>query len=538
MNHIQSSRFFVAIAIVAGCSQLTPATAKPDSLAADSSWTGFGHDRGWKSDLNVTDKPVLTLDWNVEVGEGYAQVIGSGSRIFVASGSARKIEGTKSRQIETLLTARSIDTGKKVWTYKSTSTMTNDQETFGGVTPTPRATPLLIGGRLVYWTFTGELICLNAETGTLCWRKEPVLDWEAQRVQFGFSASPVACPDDSGDLVVLAAGKRGGLVRLSAATGDVKWVSPSATFSYATPVFAKLGGVGQWIVVSRDDVIGVDQETGKQLWSVELKEKGLTNVPTPLLLDASSIVISGQGMKGTQCVKIRRSGARWTTEERWANRIQFFYTNWLKLGDATVLGCTDKFLTAFDCGNGNQLGRWRGYGDGNLLQLGDHYALVSGRGDLSVMSFNPATNELVVERKHKIGRGRFWAAPSVIGERLFVRFGKQLHCYQFAKKQTENTIENRVLGGDPPRLAFARMVGPDPVEAIFSEFEKNGQQAALTLYSKLRQQKKLSAEHRIAIAESAWEQGMKPLAAMIMQHAKADFPDSKTIREKIAEWSK
>ena len=85
----------------------------------------------------------------------------------------------------------------------------------------------------------------------------------------------------------------------------------------------------------------------------------------------SRLIISGQGCKGTRCLSINRNENEWNVDEQWfARKLQLFYTNWAKVTDRIIVGCTDKYMAALDVSDGTILGRWRGYGDGNVAIAG------------------------------------------------------------------------------------------------------------------------------------------------------------------------
>ncbi|MFK7822205.1 MAG: PQQ-binding-like beta-propeller repeat protein, partial [Planctomycetaceae bacterium] len=421
-----------------------------EANSASTGWPGFGHTHGWKSALKLPTTPFLNLAWQQDVGEGQSQVVGDTQIIYVASGSSKQIAGSKNRKLQTILTARSIDGGDVKWTYRTESVMTDKQETFGGNKPTPQATPLLLNDRIILMTFTGELICVNTQNGKELWQKQLTKEVGAEEVQFGFSSSAVACPDSDNQFVVLAAGRDGGLLRMSAKSGEVLWVGSVTSFSYATPVFVRLGDKPQWVVVSQDEVLGFDHDSGAKLWRFELPEKGLTNVPSPLVVDESTILISGQGMQGTKCLSVQHVGNGWKVTERWSNRkLQFFYTNWLSMSDKFVIGCTEQFLTAFELKTGKQLGRFRGYANGNLLQADDRYLLLDGKGNLNLLAHDKESTQLVASDRFALGKGRFWSAPSVIGENLLVRFDSTLCCYRFSPSGSAGSLRNRIAREEP-----------------------------------------------------------------------------------------
>lgn len=514
-----------------------------DSEPDQNAWTQFGPARDWKIEHTVATESKLIQCWKRDVGEGQSQIVGRGDRIIVASGSDEKM-ADGSRKLITSFSAHSLAGGDQLWKFEVESRMLDDQETFGGNRPRPQATPLLVGNNLIGLSFSGEVFCLNTKNGSKRWSMDLVKRFGAQAVQFGFSASPAAAPGATEEFVILASGDSGGLCKLRADDGSLVWKAPVASFSYATPVFASLSGTDQWIVVSREHVLGLDHASGKELWRHKLAEAGLTNVPCPLVVDENHILISGQGVGGTRGMEIRRDAGQWVVKETWFNRrLQFFYTNWTMLNTTVAMGCTLQYLTAFDVRTGEQLGRWRGYSDSNVMQFRDELLVLGGKGKAHRMRLNKIDSELTVEHSYEVASGRCWVAPSQIGERWFVRCGSQLQCLAFRPPLDEHEIEaseisNQIARGEELHLALIRTgLAADPVEQILEAFDKQGQEAALRLYAELRKANKLTDTNYVALAEAAYQINQKGLAAQIMQHAQADLPDSKAIQRKMAERS-
>ena len=301
-------------------------------------------------------------------------------------------------------------------------------------------------------------------------------------------------------------------------------------------MIAKFGGIDQWVIVTEDEIIGVAKNDGTQLWRHEFSETGLTNVPSPLVVDNSRLLVSGQGCKGVRCLGVTLDGSNWTVGEKWFQpRIQFFYTNWAKLTDRIVIGCTDKYLAAIDLDDGAILGRFRGFSNGNVVLAGDKVLLVDGRGKLNVLlpaSDSDTINGFDVESKYGLMRARCWTPLSIIGDRILVRGNDRLICLTLNDDDDLEPLES--IGVSSDKLEFERVASGqtkvDPVEKIFATFESKGQDAALAIYTKFRSDKKLNEQSMIALAEAAQEQGLADIAKMIITHAGDDFPDSKDVQ--------
>ncbi len=476
----------------------------------------------------------LKSDWNIKIGGGRSQIVGVGNHIYVTTGTGTNEGDTMILNQRTI--AIDATNGTEEWSSTSSTTMRGDQETFSGSTASPQSTPVIAGEFLITISFSGKLACLNRLKGNIVWQKDLVKDVGAAPVQFGFSSSPVIDTTSPDRVLVLAAGKSTGFYCLNVADGAVIWKSECRSCSYATPVSANLGGIGQWIIVSEDEIMGIAKNDGRRLWRYELPASGLTNVPTPLVVNDSDLIISGQGCQGTRCLSISKTNDQWAVNERWHSRdLQFFYTNWLKWSDDIVIGCTDKYLAALDTRDGSLLGRWRGYGNGNVAIAGNRLLVVDGKGNLSVIEpidTSATTTGFEASRKFAVLKARCWTPLSVIDQRIFIRGDDRLACLTVGQQAGSANLENLLPSSKPLNFQkeLTRQSTADLVQSIFDTFEARGQAAALALYAKLRSERKLDEESRLAIAEAAVEQGLDEVAKMILVHAAEDFPESRLIQ--------
>lgn len=512
------------------------------------SFRQFGHDNDWQLSLTPSS---LTPFYSETIalkatpaGIGLSQIVGTENEIYVASGKRTDKVSMKETKVSSTLARYSLgDMSKPVWSHSTSNRFRGNQQTFGAAGPAAQATPLLIDGMVIHVSFAGDLVCLNTEDGKLIWQLDLVEKFGATPVDFGFSSSPVADPQHPGRFLILAAGQNGGLINIEAATGEVIWKAASDSFSYATPTAATFGGVEQWIIVSQANIMGVAQDDGRTLWEHPLANPGLTNVPTPLVVDEKTLLISGQGVKGTRCLEITRTkkdSESWSLKTRWfERRLEFFYTNWLMLDSNLAAICSDKFLTVFDVQTGNVLGKFRGFGNGNLVRINETQLLaLDGKGTLHLIQLSlrngsvTEMTETAVFPVPKSLRGRCWTPLSNVGGRLWARIGENIIAIDVAPPLSTPTTELINSQLDRPktlelkkRSVVDKLAEVDPVELIFATFQNQGQQGALKLYAQLRADKKLSIEDRLRIIEAAKEQGLSALANMIAGHIKRDFPN-------------
>ena len=385
----------------------------------------FGQLRNYQADIASGPVANFELQWQKEVGEGRSQIVGDKEFVFVASG----YDGKESDQvsIHTSIRCYRAENGEQIWEWKEKSIRHKKQENFSGAPCSPQSTPLLLGDRIIATTFDGLMVCLNTRDGNLIWKKDLVRDLAADPVQFGFSSSPVGDQVDPGRVYVQAQSETGGLYCLNVSDGSTIWKADSSSFSYSTPVQAAFGKIDQLVVVSRTEVAGIEKKSGEKLWSYKLPEQGLTNVPTPLVIDQQSLLVAGQGTQGTRCVRVTRDGDRFLVEEKWYERkLNFFYSNWAKLTDGKVIGCLENFLVLFDSKTGEIEGRWRGFSNSNLLLTNREVLVIDGKGTLHRLSHE--NDKWETGLKTKLLDARCWTPLSVIEGRIFVRGGKSLAC--------------------------------------------------------------------------------------------------------------
>jgi outer membrane protein assembly factor BamB len=540
MNRI--TRRCVAVALL-----LTPLSLASQSHAqrSDLSQYGpsqYGHLSKWKTEATVSPETGFELAWKANVGEGRSQVVVDGDRLFVLAGESEKRADKKPPLCKTRLLCLDRSSGNEIWKRESESQdRLEGQESFSGATLCPRATPMILGNQIVTVSYTGILECVNKDNGDLKWKKN-LVDLGATPVQFGFSSSSVCNGSDVDRFFVTAAGPEGGLYCLAAEDGETIWKSECGSFSYATPTFATFDGVKQILVITRDEILGTAEIDGKQLWKLDLREKGLTNVPSPLVLE-DGFVHSSQGSKGTSRVVVSRVNDKWEATEKWySRRAQFFYSNWTTVNTTVqgspnlIIGVADKLLVAIDIDDGSIVGRWRGFADGNLAKTGNLIFVVDEKGTLNVLKPelqvpSPRFDQI---QKLSILDARSWTPPTILAEGLLLRGGKELAFVKFTTG--ESRIENSLEETKPLllKVSVAKAENEiDPVDAIFQAFQSEGAEAALKVYAKLRQQQPspLGVEERVTLFKAAKSQGLTDVADRILSDAEEDFPKSEEIRK-------
>jgi outer membrane protein assembly factor BamB len=277
------------------------ATASPDASASPTQpgvptggsgrnyWTTF---RGAKRDGTYALTPVST-SWPANgLSPIWKQPIGLGFASFaIADGRAFTLEQRRGQEVAV---AYDVATGRELWTQAWTAEF-YEQNGAG-----PRATPTWDQGRVYALGATGELRCLDANSGSVIWGKNILTENQAENLPWAMAASPLVVDDK---VIVLPGGNNGkSVVAYNKMTGAPVWNVLNDTQAYVSPMLVELNGRRQIMVVSSSRVVGLVPENGALLWSYSWNTDSGINVSQPVVIDQNRFFISSGYGKGAALV--------------------------------------------------------------------------------------------------------------------------------------------------------------------------------------------------------------------------------------------
>ena len=211
-------------------------------------WTDF---RGPRRDGHYTERSIrtnwpsagLTPVWKQPAGGGYASFV-------IARGRAFTIE---QRGGEEVAAAYDVATGRELWTNAWTAAF---RELMGG--DGPRATPTWSDGLVYVLGATGELRCLDEDTGKPVWRTNILTDAGATNLQWGMAASPLIVDHT---VVVQPGGANGqSFVAYDRRTGKRAWAALDDRQAYASPMLVTVAGVRQILAFTATRLMGLSPD--------------------------------------------------------------------------------------------------------------------------------------------------------------------------------------------------------------------------------------------------------------------------------------
>lgn len=393
--------------------------AVPATATGRNYWTNF---RGPKRDGNYEATPVLTNwpsgglspIWKQPIGVGYAS-------FAVADGRAYTIEQRRGQEVAA---AYDVATGRELWT-QGWNALYEDSKGDG-----PRATPTWDQGRIYALGATGELRCLDANTGAVIWGKNILSDNQARNLEWAMAASPLIVDDK---VIVLPGGTSGkSVVAYNKMTGAPVWKVLNDTQAYVSPMLVELAGRRQIMVVSSSRVVGLVPESGALLWSYAWDTSTGINVSQPVVVDQNRFFISSGYGKGAALVEVKSSGGSFTATTIWENINMKNKFNSSVLHNGHVYGLDEGILTCLDVNTGER--KWKGgrYGYGQVLLASGHLIVTSDTGDLALVKASP--DQYTEVARFAALQGQTWNYPAIADGRLLVRNANEMAAYDISRK--------------------------------------------------------------------------------------------------------
>jgi len=291
----------------------------------------------------------------------------------------------------------------------------------------------------------GNLLCLDAEKGTVRWSHDLKKDYKIETPLWGFAGHPLV---DGKKLICLVGGKGSVVVAFDKDTGKELWRALSAKEpGYGTPTLIEAGGKRQLILWHSESINSLDPETGKVYWSVPLAPDYSMSIMAPRKL-GDYLYAGGIDKKA---VLLKLAADRPAAEVVWrgSKDTAVYPINGTPfLEDGYIYGvCTESQLRCVKLATGERLwetteptiGQKRGRaGTAFLVKNGDRFFLFSETGELIIAKLSPKGYEEIGRSKLLeptgvvFGRDVVWSHPAFANRCIYARNDKELICVSLA----------------------------------------------------------------------------------------------------------
>ncbi len=365
------------------------------------SFNGISPETGLNKDWQA--KPPRML-WKTPMGDnGYAGPSVANGLVYIIDHQGG----------EDIFRAIDLNTGKDAWTYRYPDA---DADNYGF----SRSTPTVSGGKVYAVSRLGKVYCLDAKTGKPIWYRDMTSEFGGRRPSWEYAWSVLI---DGNKAIAVPGGPAGALVALDKETGKTIWQGGGDEGSgYSTPVLANLAGRKQYVVFLAKCIVGVDPESGRQLWRYPWETAYDVNAANPIVIGDNVFVSSGYEHG---CVMLNLSSGQ--PKVRWQNReIKAHFASAVVSG-GYLYGTGDPgMLKCINPANGQRLWEQGGFDKSGVIAADGVLFTLTADGTLVMVKLNPG-------RYQELGRvrplgGESWTAPVLAQGRLLVRNKGALCC--------------------------------------------------------------------------------------------------------------
>ncbi len=356
---------------------------------------GISRETDWKCDW--TDG-APDIAWSRSVGTGFSSVVVKDGRVFT-------LGHVDDQDIVYCINAAD---GEVVWTFNYPAEL-DDRDFEGG----PISTPTVDGDRVYVMGRAGELFCLQISDGSKLWGINVADEAEVRLPGWGFSAAPLVISDR----LLLNVGESGVLVDKH--SGDLIWSSDDRECGYASPVLIPGSDLTAAVIASGKAFIGVDVQSGEQLWAERWLTSFNCNAADPIFHDGKMFLSSGYN-RGAALFDISGKTPEliWKSKEM-KNQIHtsILYQGFLYGIDGDME--TGARLRCMDWATGEV--RWSvdDLRPGGLAMADGKLLLLTEPGELIIAPATPDGWEPIA--RGQVLDGKSWTSPVLSGGRIFCR---------------------------------------------------------------------------------------------------------------------
>jgi len=374
---------------------------------------GISSETGLLKTFPATGPPRV---WRFDAGVGMAGLAVSRNRLVTLADIGGKQQ----------VLALQATTGKRLWQTPVAPAYRN------GMGNGTRATPTIVGDRVLVFTGEGRLAALSLATGKLLWKQDVVATLGGQVADYGMSSSPLV----AGKLVVVTPGAPAAtVVAYQLADGKLAWKAGSGPAGYSSPALLNIGGRLQVVAFAGASAWGLDPVKGTRLWQFPYVTDYDCNIATPLAHRGQVFLSSGEN-HGSVLLALKKNGSgftpsavwesfgptsvmrnEWQTSILWKGHL-YGMDNVGGAGPITHLNCVE-------VATGKRVWQQRRFGKGNLIAADGRLWISTLKGELVLVA---ATPEGFTELARADVLGPTRQAPALANGKLYLRDNAEILC--------------------------------------------------------------------------------------------------------------
>lgn len=402
-----------------------------------------------KDILKVIPKSGLKKLWSQPVQLGYSGPAVADGRVYVTdfvrdSGRITNNPGTRDQlNGKERVLCFDVTSGQQVWVHEEERKYALSYP--GG----PRVVPTIVKGMVYTIGAEGDLLCLNAESGDVVWKRNYAKDYQANTPIWGHAASPLVYKNQ---LICLVGGSGSLVVSFDLKTGKENWKAlTEKETGYCPPSMIQAGGVDQLLIWSTEDLYSLNPDTREIYWQHPLAPDYDMSILPPVK-NGNLLFASGET---TASAVFQLASDKPDANVLWRGRQRSSIhnaTSSVVFDGDHIYGAdlSEGALICIDASSGQRV--WKStvattgkdqpkgpnHASAFLLKIDSRYLIFSETGhvisaELSPEGYKETGRFQAIEPTEEIWRRQVvWTYPAVADKRLFLRNDKQIVCYSLA----------------------------------------------------------------------------------------------------------
>ena len=283
--------------------KLSSSDGKPADLPG--AWPRFRGPEG--NAISTESAPLLrTWDasgprqlWAIDVGEGFAGAVVLNGRVYLMDYDREHKQDA--------LRCLSLADGREIWRYSYPVSVKRNHGMSRTVPAVTDKVVIAIGPKC-------HVVCLNPATGELRWGLDLVQQYGTTVPQWYAGQCPLL---DQTNLILAPGGKDALLAALDSETGKELWRTPNPRgwkMTHSSVVAGEFDGERMYVYCANNGVVGVSAKTGALLWECPDWKISLATVPSPVMLSAGRIFLSGGYGAGSLMLQLKKENSAITAQ--------------------------------------------------------------------------------------------------------------------------------------------------------------------------------------------------------------------------------
>jgi outer membrane protein assembly factor BamB len=305
-----------------------------------------------------------------------------------------------------------------------------------------RSTPTYEEGKLYIVSGTGQINCIDAETGQTVWQIHAIKTYNGELFKYGESECLLLTETA---VLYTTGGSQNTMVALNKKDGSLLWKAKSegGPKAYASPTLINHNGRDIILTLTAKNIIGINPYNGEVLWSYDVMQYHKPthgygeNTNPPLYNDGQVFITSGYNHPGVM-LSLSEDGNE--VQLKWMNEDFDTHHGGNLLLDGHIYGSNfqnnsnGKWMCAnWKTGHTNWESEWETKGS-IITADGMLYLYEEKRGNVALVEPSPQGLKVISTFQITSGDGPHWAHPAIYDGKLFIRHGDVLMVYDLTNE--------------------------------------------------------------------------------------------------------